>query len=358
MASPGTGGRCARAAAGALAVLLAVAGQAAADPAVVEDLIRKGNELRKQGQDQKAVPLFKRAYDLERSPRTATQLGLVEATLGYWLAAERHLTEALSATRNPWLAKNEKLIRKTLKEVTASIGELDISGPRAASVEVNGQPAGTLPLTKPVRVPEGLAQVILRAPGHKEASTSVRVEGGQRARVTLALVPLPPTLPVVPPPVATVTTPTDKADDPAAKVTRARRRAAGSSWLRNAAWAATVGAVAATGVGFYGLYNQRKYGKAFDAYKIPGTNDQPCYLNGADKGGRDCQRLNNNMKTAQTTLTAGFITAGALAAVATLGFILASPDDDDGPRGKEVALTVQLGDGRSLPLGAGLSGSF
>ena len=77
-------------------------------PAAVEDLIRKGNELRTKGEDQYALPLFQKAYDLERSPRTAAQLGLVEAALGYWLASERHLQEALTSTRNPWLIRSRR----------------------------------------------------------------------------------------------------------------------------------------------------------------------------------------------------------------------------------------------------------
>jgi hypothetical protein len=327
-----------------------VAGSVArADPAAVEDLIREGVDLRKKGMDQRALALFKKAYDLERSPRTATQLGFCEAQLGYWLAAERHLTEALSATKNPWLAKNEGLIRQTLKNVQGSIGELDIEGtPAGAAVEVNGQPAGTFPLTKPIRVPEGVAQVIVRAAGHIEGATNVPIEGGKLARASLALTP-----------VAAAPTAAEAPEVAAPVSDRPRpRRSEGSPVLKNLAWAATVGSVAAAGLGFYGLHNQRKYGRQFDNYKDPATMTTPCYTAGKDKGGIECRNIEKKMKSAERLMLASFAAGGALAAGAIVGFILGSSSDEPAGDSGEVALSLQLGDGQSTPLGLGWTFAF
>jgi len=52
------------------------------DPARAEQLIEQANKLRSEGQDQKAVPLLKQAYDLAPSPRAAGQLGLGELAVG------------------------------------------------------------------------------------------------------------------------------------------------------------------------------------------------------------------------------------------------------------------------------------
>jgi hypothetical protein len=65
--------------------LVLVLGQArlagGAEPA--EDaLIRQGIELRRRQEDAAAFPLFKRAYELRRSPRAAAQMGLDELALG------------------------------------------------------------------------------------------------------------------------------------------------------------------------------------------------------------------------------------------------------------------------------------
>ena len=50
-----------------------------------ENYIKRGNELRRSGRDQQALPLFEKAYEVAPSPRTAAQLGLCEVVLGYWL---------------------------------------------------------------------------------------------------------------------------------------------------------------------------------------------------------------------------------------------------------------------------------
>ena len=70
-----------------------------------EAAIRQGMELRKQGEDARALPYLEKAYQLSRTPRTAAQLGLVQMGLGYWVDAERHLDEALSDPDNYWVAK-------------------------------------------------------------------------------------------------------------------------------------------------------------------------------------------------------------------------------------------------------------
>ena len=122
----------------ALAVAPAPARAQPANPAEVEELIRQGNDLRRAGKDPMAVPVFQKAYDLERSARTAAQLGLVEAQMGYWVAAERHLSEALSFTRHPWLDRNRAVVDETLKRVQSYIGELGVTGsPSGAEVLVN-----------------------------------------------------------------------------------------------------------------------------------------------------------------------------------------------------------------------------
>jgi hypothetical protein len=310
-----------------LSILSAAAG-AHGDPAVVEDLIRKGNEHRTKGEDQWALPLFQKAYDIERSPRTAAQLGLVEAALGYWLASERHLQEALTSTRNPWLLRFEKQIRTTLAHVQASIGEVMVTGsPHGAEVLVNGQPAGVIPLGQPVRVGEGAVQVTLRAPGHKESSSHAKVSGGQRVTVTVDLERASPG------PAAAPTTSKAKPVPTAGEgVTErqntgqpAREPDTGSQpfWVRPASWVAAVGAVAALGVGAYGLQTQRTKGEAFDNY-TGGSPTKICGASRPDKGGPACKSLYDQAQTGQRLMIGGFAVGGARAAASIVGFVAAA----------------------------------
>ena len=78
----------------------------AGDSAEAEALIRQGVELRAQKKDERALPLFEKAYQVSRSPRTAGQLGLVEMALGYFVDAEKYLGEAVASPDHPWVAKN------------------------------------------------------------------------------------------------------------------------------------------------------------------------------------------------------------------------------------------------------------
>src|SRR5215470_17665006 len=79
----------------ALAALSAGA-RAATDADQAEALIREGVQLRAHDKTAAALPVFEKAYQVSRTPRTAAQLGLCELELGSFVAAERHLNEALA----------------------------------------------------------------------------------------------------------------------------------------------------------------------------------------------------------------------------------------------------------------------
>ena len=112
----------------------------AGDSAEAEALIRQGVELRAQKKDERALPLFEKAYQLSRTPRTAGQLGLVEMALGYFVDAEKYLGEAVASPDHPWVAKNLATLKAQLATAKSQIGELYIIGePAGAEVVVNGK---------------------------------------------------------------------------------------------------------------------------------------------------------------------------------------------------------------------------
>jgi hypothetical protein len=161
------------------------AGAEAEDP---EALIRQGMELRRQGQDARALPYFEKAYQRSRNPRTAAQLGLVKMALGYWIEAERYLSEGLATPDHPWISKNRSTLESARTNVRGMIGELTVVGePAGAEVLVNGQPAGKLPLASPIRLGKGAVEVELRAPGYASTSRSLTIAGGGSESVSIAL---------------------------------------------------------------------------------------------------------------------------------------------------------------------------
>ena len=165
-----------------------------------EALIRQGVELRAQKKDERALPLFEKAYQISRTPRTAGQLGLVEMALGYFVDAEKYLSEAVASPDHPWVAKNLATLKAQLATAKTQIGELYIVGePAGAEVLVNGKPVGKLPLSSPIRLDKGRADVQVRAPGYVASTDSVVMVGGKREdrsyrlqREAVAVAPPPP----------------------------------------------------------------------------------------------------------------------------------------------------------------------
>jgi hypothetical protein len=194
----------------AAALLACLGGTAFAqsDSAEAEALIRQGVALRMKNQNERALPYFQKAFERARTPRTEGQLGLAEMALGYWTDAERHLAEALVSTDHPWIARNRATLDQALAQARTQVGEITVAGsPAGATVSVNGREVGKLPLPA-LRINKGAIEVSVRAPGYVDSTRSLRVEGGDRQQLTVALekvgakpepVPLPATNPVQPP---------------------------------------------------------------------------------------------------------------------------------------------------------------
>ena len=240
----------------------------AGDSAEAESLIRQGVELRAQKKDERALPLFEKAYQLSRTPRTAGQLGLVEMALGYFVDAEKYLGEAVASPDHPWVAKNLATLKAQLATAKSQIGELYVIGePDGAEVLVNGKVLGKLPLSTPIRLDKGRAEVQVRAPGYVATTDMVTMVGGKREdrsyrlqREAVAVAP-PPPVPVQPvqpampkplestPPPAVAATPPPAGDTgaPAASITTAPAPDQGGepSSLRPIAWGVGIGAGAA-----------------------------------------------------------------------------------------------------------------
>jgi hypothetical protein len=162
---------------------------------VSEGLIAAGIELRRAGDDKEALSLFARAAAVHPSARARAQVGLAQQALGRWIDAERSLAAALEHEEDPWVERYKSLLQSGLAAVQSHLAWLDVTSSVAgASLYVNGELAGTMPLGAPVRVVAGLAVVELRAPGYVAERRERDVEGNARVREAFALRPvgLPP----------------------------------------------------------------------------------------------------------------------------------------------------------------------
>jgi hypothetical protein len=295
------------------ALACAVALQVAARPAravsasEVEGLVRQGIDLRHAGQDGRALPFFRKAYDAERTPRTAGQLGLCELALGYWVDAEDHLGEAISSTGNPWVEKNRATLATSLASARANVGSLSVlGGPSGAKVFLDNREVGALPLDRPLRVNKGPHDIEVRAPGPVTRSKTMVVQGADEQTVTLVLETKPlqtaPTPAPAAPPV--LVTPAPAPDAPHASSTR------------TLAWAVGGVAAAALVLGVIETVSWSSNVQKFDDHTSPSNPTvKDCGSGDAMYGGPGCQSIHDDLTRARAFAIVGY----GLAAVGGVG---------------------------------------
>ncbi len=316
-----------------LGILMTSAVARAADLESVEALIRQGVELRQQRHDVRALPLFQKAYGMTRTPRTAGQLGLCEMALGYWLDAEHHISEALGFPEHPWVARNLGDLTGALASVRSNISEITVTGePTGADVLVNGQSVGRLPLTSPLRIGKGVADIELRATGYAPGTRSLKIAGGNQETVNIVLTrvaqpaapvaaaPEEPNRPVTPP----SSPPPTEQDAP-----RTNPR-------RIAAWA--TGAAAGLSLVF-GVIETVAWVQKLDQFDNhigpllvdPTIMDKKnCGAKQMNFGGPGCQALHDDLTHARTLTFVGYGLAAALGVTSAVLFATSKPDRSKG----------------------------
>ncbi len=297
----------------------------------VDALIVEANRLRNMGDDQSALPLLVRAYQVDPGPRTVVHLGMVESALGRWADADRHLTEGLKTPNHPFIAKNVDKIVERLKLGKEKIGTVEVKGePEGAEVLVNGSPAGTLPLSSPVAVNAGPADVEVRAPAHESQTRSLTIAPKTLHTVVLRLRPLSGGQAAGPAPPATSAPPAygEPGLGVGAVAEPEPRRHGAWWWLRLGTFTAAAGAAAVAGYGYY--VHEHKVNEF--RQKLDPSRRQRCLERGStvvDIDGkmamRDCFDLRAQYRNAQTVMIGGLVAAGVLATAAISLWVFA-PD--------------------------------
>ncbi|HVT76926.1 MAG TPA: PEGA domain-containing protein [Acidimicrobiales bacterium] len=294
------------------AVCLASGPARAVEASEVEELIHKGVELRQAGQDGRALPLFQKAYEISRTPRTAGQLGLCELALGYWTDADTHLGEAVASSGNPWVEKNRDALSGALARARENVGIVSVmGGPPGAKVFLDDREVGALPLDQPLRLNKGPHDVEVRAPGPVTRTKTMMVRGGDEQTVTLALETKP---------AAELATP------PLPLVSKPAEPPRGPSGHRTLAWA--TGGAAAAALVFAGLETALWASNVhkFDDHTSPtnpGVND--CGSDDPHYGGAGCEGIHDDLARARLLAMVGYGAAAILGATSYLLF--ATPAD-------------------------------
>jgi hypothetical protein len=289
----------------------------------VDALISQGLELRRQNHPELALPIFQKAYEIERTPRTDGHLGLVLATLDRFVESEQHLVAALAVPHNGWVAKNRSMLEETLTKVRARLAEVAVDAtPAGANIVVAGHAAGTAPLAGPVRVVAGDVDIQVNTDGYVAATRSIHVNGGEHVRlvVNLEKVAVSPAA-AAPPASVTPPEPPQRSTQPSTTATSAGEvdeaahppADSGTSGLRIAAWVTAGTAVAALGVGVAYMINARDNRSDSDAFY-----------------------------SARRLSIAGYAAGGALAVTSAVLFLLSRPDSPSASAHAHLSCTPSL----------------
>jgi hypothetical protein len=179
-----------------IGLVIALAGVARAETPIPEaeadDLMRQALELRRQGQNAKALELLQRAQTLAPSAKALAQLGSAEFALQRWVDAETHLEQALSTTDSPWIKiqRNHDMLERTLADARRHIGRVQLRGTSGAQISIDGKAVGILPISAAAHVAAGVVRIAATAAGRQGFEKNLTVAGGEEATLSIDLVPV------------------------------------------------------------------------------------------------------------------------------------------------------------------------
>jgi hypothetical protein len=319
-----------------IAALSAAPARAATDAEQAEALIREGVQLRSRDNAAKALPLFEKAYQISRSPRTAAQLGLCELELANYVGAESHLAEALTSPEHPWVAKNKATLKKSLETARANVGELLLTvTPADADVSLGPKLLDRAQVGAPVRLGKGPVDVEVRASGYATARETVTIAGGKREQRTYTLVreAAPSVASANGAGAAWAGAPASEPGGTVALVGEAPPAQAGSQRTKRlAAWITGGAAVAAAAFGTVEAISAAGKSSAFNDHTaiMGGVSYHDC---GTANLSPACKGLKDDYDSALRLSIIGFVAAGALAATSSVLFVLSSGNSGGAERG-------------------------
>jgi tetratricopeptide (TPR) repeat protein len=261
----------------------------------VDAIIARGIALRREGDDARALDVFRQAEKLEPdSARVQVHLAATYQALGQWEAADRYLTKALGDPSDPYIQKHQATLAAARHTVDGHISTLEIGGsPRGAQIRLNGRLLGTLPLTRPVRVEAGIYTLEAQLPGYYPMTRSVALAGGVVVQEAVELAPQDGDRGAL--------TPTDGGNAPGPR----------TSWVTWTLAGLAVGA----GVGTGAAYLVR------EAHADTWNDDRRCLRPGQTRD-QVCGAELTNGERAETWMWIGTAATGAFAAGAVVSYLL------------------------------------
>ncbi|MEP6652697.1 MAG: tetratricopeptide repeat protein [Myxococcales bacterium] len=260
----------------------------------------EGDHFLKEGNYERALEVFRQAYELYPSPKIRYNFGLAFQGMGLDAEAleafEAFLQDVPDAER-PVRANAEStrdaLLRRvgTLKVVTDVVG---------ASISIDGKEIAKTPLTKDIHLMPGWHALEVLPPKGAPFTQQVDSVAGQVISLVVRLPSMPPKL----------TERDNSTADGGATTGR-------PTWVRKTAW---LGAGLSLGLTIAGAASLAIYRAKYHSF-----NDNPaCNLAaGTDEGGAECRSLHRSGSNAQIASITTFVSAGLIAGLSAGLFLYA-----------------------------------
>lgn len=161
----------------------------AAEDAAVESLIQRGIQLRRNSADEDALAVFLEAEKQDpQSVRVLLHVVTAAQAAGKWLMADAYMRKVSALSDDPYYRRHADAIEVVRRSIAARVGSFHVQGgPDGASVRLDGQLVGTLPMTEPTSIEAGAYLMEVHKPGFYRLRRNVTISGGVLTREPVEL---------------------------------------------------------------------------------------------------------------------------------------------------------------------------
>lgn len=161
----------------------------AQESAEVEAILKRGIQLRREGQDEAALAVFQEAEaQAPNSVRVLLHVATAAQAASKWLLADEYLKKADSHSSDPYYIRYRAEIEEVRNTTAQRVGHFRAVGePSGAEVILNGKVIGTLPMENSKTVEAGTYVLEVNKPGYYRLRRPITVPGGVLTRETVAL---------------------------------------------------------------------------------------------------------------------------------------------------------------------------
>lgn len=161
----------------------------AQESAEVEAILKRGIQLRREGQDEAALAVFQEAEaQAPNSVRVLLHVATAAQAASKWLLADEYLKKADTHSNDPYYIRYRAEIEEVRTTTAQRVGHFRAVGePSGAEVILNGQVIGTLPMENSKTVEAGTYVLEVAKPGYYRLRRPISVPGGVLTRETVEL---------------------------------------------------------------------------------------------------------------------------------------------------------------------------